>query len=478
MIAGLYFGMSDSLQPPALQEALDAHRSGDFESAERGYRAVLETDPDHIDALHLLATLKLQTGAAEEALVLADKVIALAPDIADAYGNRGSALQALERLGEAAYAFRRGIELAPGAAHLHFNLGNALRADGDKAGAVRAYRDALVCDSTLAQAHSNLGASLSELGLFDDAAAHCQTAVKIAPGYAEAHYNLGNAYRELGRFGDALTSYETAVQLFPAFADAACNHGLVKMRDDPKAAIQSFAHALTVDPDHPMARFYQGIAMSLSGGSGDAAFAMLDSGDPMSAAWLDSWRYIQKHADASTVLLHDPLSLLSFALGQTSLDGLTLEFGVRHGQSIRHIANSYGGRVHGFDSFTGLPSAWGGEPEGVYSTEGELPDVPPNVNLHQGLFEDTLPGFLEAHDGPIRFCNIDCDLYASTVTVLEALTPRIQPGTVLVFDEYLVNPTWREDEYRAFQEAVSANGWSYRYLAFGIVTKQAAVVIV
>ncbi len=470
--------MADQQQPTALQAALEAHRTGDLESAERGYRDVLETDPDHIDALHLLATLKLQTGTAEEALALADRVITLAPEIADAHGNRGSALQALERLGEAAHAFQRAIELAPNSAHLHFNLGNALRADGDKAGAVRAYRDALACDSNLAQAHSNLGASLSELGLFDLAAAHCQTAVKIAPGYAEAHYNLGNAYRELGRFADALTSFETAIDLFPGFADAACNHGLVKMRDDPKAAIQSFAHALTVDPSHPMARFYQGIAMSLSGGSSDAAFAMLDADDPITAAWQDSWRYIQDHADEATVLIHDPLSLLSFALGKASIDGLTLEFGVRHGQSIRHIANLYGGRVHGFDSFTGLPSAWGGEPKGVYSTEGELPDVPANVTLHQGLFEETLPGFLKAHDGPVRFCNIDCDLYASTVTVLDALAPRIQPGTVLVFDEYLVNPTWREDEYRAFQEAVAAYGWSYRYIAFGIVTKQAAVLIV
>ena len=470
--------MSDQQQPSDLQAALDAHRSGDLENAERGYRAVLETDSGHIDALHLMATLKLQAGAAEEALVFADKVIAASPEIADAHGNRGSALQALDRLGEAAYAFRRAIELAPKVAHLHFNLGNALRADGDKAGAVRAYREALRCDSTLAQAHSNLGATLSELSLFAEAAAHCRTAVNIAPGYAEAHYNLGNAMRELGSFAEALTSYEKAVELFPAFADAACNHGLVKMRDDPKAAIQSFAHALTVEPDHPMARFYQGIAMAISGGSSDAAFAMLDDSDPMISAWLDSWRYIQDHADDATVLIHDPLSLLSFAHCKASLDGLTLEFGVRHGQSIRHIAGIYGDRVHGFDSFTGLPSAWGGGPEGVYSTDGELPDVPANVTLNQGLFEDTLPGFLNEHDGPVRFCNVDCDLYASTVTVLDALAPRIQPGTVLVFDEYLVNPTWRDDEYRAFQEAVTANGWSYRYIAFGIVTNQAAVLIV
>ena len=125
----------------------------------------------------------------------------------------------------------------------------------------------------------------------------------------------------------------------------------------------------------------------------------------------------------------------------------------------------------------GLPDAWGHEPAGVYSTDGRLPDVPGNVELHEGLFEDTLRPFLDAHPGVLRFANVDCDIFASAATVLHHLAPRIRPGSVLVFDEYLVNPTWRDDEYRAFQDAVAVNGWRYRYLAFGIVTKQAAVLI-
>ena len=154
-----------------------------------------------------------------------------------------------------------------------------------------------------------------------------------------------------------------------------------------------------------------------------------------------------------------------------------LEFGVRHGLSIGHIARHAGQPVHGFDSFRGLPSAWGGEPEGVYSTDGALPDVPDTVTLHEGLFEDTLQPFLDINPGAVRFCNIDCDIYTSTVTVLDGIASRIVPGSVLVFDEYLINPTWRDDEHLAFQQAVKKYGWKYRYLAFGIVTKQAAVII-
>ena len=57
------------------------------------------------------------------------------------------------------------------------------------------------------------------------------------------------------------------------------------------------------------------------------------------------------------------------------------------------------------------------------------------VTLHRGLFSQTLPPFLDGHDGALRLAHIDCDLYSATETALEA-APRVTPGTVLVFDEY------------------------------------------
>ena len=101
--------------------------------------------------------------------------------------------------------------------------------------------------------------------------------------------------------------------------------------------------------------------------------------------------------------------------------------------------------------------------------------MPENVRLHVGLFEDTLPPFAAAHDGPIRFMNVDCDIHSATKTVLDRLHDRIVPGTVIAFDEYICNPYWREDEYKAFQEAVADHGWRYEYLAFCPFTRQTTV---
>ncbi len=470
--------MPNDALPPDLSAALSLHQAGQLMAAEAAYQAILERDPADVDALYLLSTLRLQQGRADDALTLAERVIALAPDSADAYGNRGSALQALGRHNEAADALGTAARLAPDSAHLQYNFGNAQRAVGDKTAAVAAYKTALSLAPDLVPAHSNMAATLSELGLFDEAIMHCRTAIRLAPSFADAHYNLGNALREAGHMADAVTAYRTALEHDPGHADAYCNLGLTLMAgNDLDTAINAFADALRLDEDHRLAGFYHAVAVEMTGARADAAFMSLPGDDATVAAWLDSWAYVKGHSDLKTEIVHEPSGLLSAALDAATQDGLVLEFGVRHGASIRHLATRAGQAVHGFDSFEGLPSNWGHEPAGVYSTGGHLPDVPENVSLQVGLFKDTLPGFLADHPEPVRFCNIDCDLYASTVDVLTHLAPRIVPGTVMVFDEYLINPTWRDDEFKAFQEAVAAHGWTYRYLAFGIVTKQAAVII-
>ena len=133
--------------------------------------------------------------------------------------------------------------------------------------------------------------------------------------------------------------------------------------------------------------------------------------------------------------------------------------------------------MHGFDSFVGLPETWGERPKGTFSTGGVLPTVPANVTLHAGWFDETLPKFLAEHPGYARMMNIDCDIYSSTVTILENFRDRITKGTIILFDEYIGNATWREDEFKAFSEFVNDNNIEYEYLAFNLITKQVVVEI-
>lgn len=149
-------------------------------------------------------------------------------------------------------------------------------------------------------------------------------------------------------------------------------------------------------------------------------------------------------------------------------DGLYLEFGVFKGESINFISGIIDGRkMYGFDCFEGLPEDWlplyG---KGVFGQEGNLPPVNDNVELVKGMFDETLPGFLEEHKGEkCSFVHIDSDLYSSAKYVLTTLKDHIGNGTIICFDEFAGHIGWRQDEYKAFMEFIEETGYKYRFVA-------------
>jgi hypothetical protein len=159
--------------------------------------------------------------------------------------------------------------------------------------------------------------------------------------------------------------------------------------------------------------------------------------------------------------------VLTYALSQLTIAGTILEFGVFKGGTIRHIAACCPDRkVHGFDSFEGLPTAWGGtgHDRGAFHAGGKLPKVPGNVTLHRGLFDVTLPNWAQANPDTIAFLHVDCDLYQSATTILTALQERLHPGVVIVFDDYFGYPGWQHGEHQAFSEFILRSGHEFRYL--------------
>ena len=178
--------------------------------------------------------------------------------------------------------------------------------------------------------------------------------------------------------------------------------------------------------------------------------------------------YVQAHmAEAQIFTAHQ--RIIQHAVENAAPDGLFLEFGVATGNTIREIAAHApaGVTIFGFDTFSGLPGDWSGHVEtaGAFRQKS-LPKVPGNVALVRGLFEETLPGFMAKHDGPISFAHIDCDLYSSAVTILELIGPRLRTGSLLLFDEYFNYPGWKLHEHKAWTEHCKANGINYTYLGF------------
>lgn len=191
---------------------------------------------------------------------------------------------------------------------------------------------------------------------------------------------------------------------------------------------------------------------------------------------VDSALYMQPHIAKGCRLMGTTYQMFETLQPCVAETGLVLEFGVRNGHTIHKLAELFPQRkVYGFDSFEGLPEAWNDEDAGSYTALGRLPKVPANVEFVVGWFNDTLSGFRQAHPEPVAFMNVDCDLYSATKTVFDELNAQIVPGTVIVFDEYIVNKSWREDEFKAFQEWVAVNNVQYEYLTASFYTKQVGV---
>ncbi len=160
-----------------------------------------------------------------------------------------------------------------------------------------------------------------------------------------------------------------------------------------------------------------------------------------------------------------PHATLDHALSLAPTGGMALEFGVFSGTTLKIISAAREGGVYGFDSFAGLPENWRtGFDTGAFDVVAP-PDVP-GAELVVGWFDDTLPGFLAEHEGPVDVLHVDADLYSSAVTVLEHVGPRLRPGSVIVFDEFLNYAGWEQHEARAWQEYVEKHDIAFRYEAY------------
>jgi len=190
----------------------------------------------------------------------------------------------------------------------------------------------------------------------------------------------------------------------------------------------------------------------------------------------ESAKFFSSHTRMATNLV-TPNALLKHALTQIEIDGLVLEFGVATGATLSIIAEETKDTVYGFDSFNGLPEDWTHfQKAGRFSSSGLPPaNLPENAKLVIGLFGDTLPSFLNTHQESVSFVHIDCDLYSSTKTVLDNLSPRLRPGSIILFDEYFNYPGWQENEHKAFREYLDANKINCEYIGFSSSGQSVAV---
>jgi predicted O-linked N-acetylglucosamine transferase (SPINDLY family) len=259
-----------------LNLAMQRLGAGQLAEAEALYRQVLQAQPTHPDALHLLGIIAFQTKRNDMALELIQKAIAVNSRSGDYYCNLGLVLAALGKLADAVAAYQASLVLNPLAYEAFYNMGNALRDLGKPADAVAAYQRGLSLQPRQPAALANMGSVLRTMGRLPESIAAYREALALRPGDFAALLNLGNALVESGRMEEAIVAYQQAQKQNPQDARVLERLGLA-LRDNGRfdEALDCFSRLVSVRPDSAEAWFTLGNILFFQG-KVDEAIAAYD----------------------------------------------------------------------------------------------------------------------------------------------------------------------------------------------------------
>ena len=290
-----------------LQQGLAAHHAGNFQEAERLYRAIMQSQPEHPDANHNLGLLAVLANQVEAALPLFKTALNVNPSKEQFWVSYIDALVKAKSLKDAKRAIKKakkeGFDTkklqallskskgvtetkVPSQAQLnslleHYQNGRFSEAEklatsisqefpqhqlawkvlgaifgqtGKKIEAAHANQAAVALSPQDAEAHSNLGVTLQELGKLNEAEASLTQAIALKPDSAEAHNNLSITLQKLGRWDEAEASCIQAIALKPDFAQAHTTLGItLKELDRLDEAEASYTQAIALKPDYAQA---------------------------------------------------------------------------------------------------------------------------------------------------------------------------------------------------------------------------------
>jgi len=213
-----------------IEQALALHRQGRCDDAEQICGALLAAEPDHLDALHLLALVRHQQGRNVEALRLVGALLQRTSPSAEIFNNLGLILTALGRHEQALGCFEDALVLAADHFGARKNRAACLKRLARHEQALVAYETILAINPDELDVLNECGGLHARLGCLAAAVTFYERALAIAPGTVELLINKGTALAALNRFDEALESFTAATAIDPERAEAHYNAGLVRLR--------------------------------------------------------------------------------------------------------------------------------------------------------------------------------------------------------------------------------------------------------
>lgn len=239
----------DAADLPALFDAaLVASRQGDFERALPLWDRVLAVAPQDAAAWSNRGNVRLALGDAETAIADQTRAIELDPASADPHLNRGTAEEALQRWEAAAadygWILERYPEVGEPRASALYNLGNVLGSQADWSGARACFEEAAEARPGFAMARSSAALSAFELGDLEVAERQLRSLIRRYPLFADARAGLTALLWRQGSRGEAESHWAAASGLDPRYRQ---EEWLLTVRRWPPVPIEALQQFLALD---------------------------------------------------------------------------------------------------------------------------------------------------------------------------------------------------------------------------------------
>jgi len=234
-----------------LAQALALHQNGRPDQAIPLYERAIALQPNLAMAYRNRGLALMQLGQSQAALASFEAALRFTPNDYLALNSMGVILLGLGRLPEALARFDHALALQPNDPTTAHNRGLTLMSLTRYEEARGSFERALQLAPSSVQTWVWRGKCCLELGNGSDALASLQQAKSLAPKDFSVHFQLGIALARLNRKEEAVASFDAALACNPRSAEAFNNRGAVLVRlFRPAQALPDFQRAIELNPGY------------------------------------------------------------------------------------------------------------------------------------------------------------------------------------------------------------------------------------
>ncbi len=245
-----------------LQQGRLHHNANRLSQAEQCYFKILNTDPSHSEALHLLGLIAHQSGQHAQAINYLQLAVKQQPNNYHYLNNLGEAYRISGDFNQAEDYYNQSLNIKHSHAEAHYNLASLYLQQDKPELSEHHWRQALVFRPDYIHAHLQLGMLLLNRNQIKQSYGHLHCASALQPENIDAQLYLAKLHQRNHDFSNSLACYNKVLSRSPNHLIALLNRSSVyKHLGNLDQAIEGFRMCIALKPDFALAHLNLGIAL-------------------------------------------------------------------------------------------------------------------------------------------------------------------------------------------------------------------------